>query len=462
MWVKDFIEYEISEKPSGILFLDSSIRQKKDIFAIMVIVFSTSIVVILTAKLEIIPQWINFMNRNILTRIALYPIAISCVLLIMGVLFRTILWLKYRPLTENDLGIYSEWPSISVVMPSYNESEMIERAIDSIFMADYPKDRIEVIVIDDGSSDDTYEKLLKYKQKFNDSLKIIKFKNNLGKRKALYSGIKIAKGEIVVTVDSDSIIDKRALKNIVLPLILDSRVGAVAGRVGVLNEKENILTRMLSVNYSLSFDFGRAYQSVYGGVTVCPGALTAYDKKKIKPILKDWANQVFLGKACTHGEDKHITNLILKNGYLTRYQSNALIYTRVPSNFIQLQKMYIRWTRSSLRESIIYLRYLLTDFRNKNRFVYICDFILTNIIYPFHMFLSAILIYSIFSEPIFGLRQMIFFICISLLLSLHYLCSNRNINFIFGIPYNLMVLLCLWWIYPYCLLTMNEPSWLTR
>ncbi len=118
----------------------------------------------------------------------------------------------------------------------------------------------------------------------------------MGKRRALYSGLKLARGEILITIDTDSVIGRNALKRIILPLLDDPEVGAVAGRVAVLNEKENILTRMLSVNYSISFDFGRAYQSVYGGVMVCPGALTAYRKEAITSILKDWANQVFMGK----------------------------------------------------------------------------------------------------------------------------------------------------------------------
>jgi hyaluronan synthase len=81
---------------------------------------------------------------------------------------------------------------------------------------------------------------------------------------------------------------------LVVPLIKDSEVAAVAGRVAVLNERANFLTRMLAVRYAVSFDFGRAYQSVFGTVQVCPGALTAYRKAVLVPLLKEWVNQRFM------------------------------------------------------------------------------------------------------------------------------------------------------------------------
>lgn len=458
---KSTFEYEINNESTTFLIPSPLVKEKKEIATLIIIIFSTSMVIILTIKLKIIPQWVDFMNQGNFLKIILYPLGISCGLLIISLFFRTILWLKYRPMTENDVGEI-EWPLISIIMPSYNESKFALKAIDSVFMADYPKDKLEIIAVDDGSDDGTREQLEIAKKKYGDSLKIICFNKNLGKRRALYSGLKLAKGEILITIDTDSVIEPNALKKIVIPLLDDPQVGAVAGRVAVLNEKENILTRMLSVNYSISFDFGRAYQSVYGGVMVCPGALTAYRKSAIRPVLKGWANQVFMGKPCAHGEDRHLTNLLLKNGYSTKYQANAVVYTHVPSDLVQLNKMYIRWTRSCLRESIVFFRHLLFDFKHKRRFISAFDFLLLNLIYPFHLMLSLIIIYSIICEPMFMLRQIIFLSLVSLLLSLYYLWNERNFNFIYGIPFNLIIILFFWWIFPYSLLTINEPSWLTR
>ena len=117
--------------------------------------------------------------------------------------------------------------------------------------------------------------MLRARKRYAGRLQVVSFKKNLGKRKALYVGIKKAKGDIIVTFDSDSLLGRNALRNIVQPLIQDPKTACVAGRVAVLNEKHNFLTRMLSVRYAISFDYGRAYQSTFGTVVCCPGALTA-------------------------------------------------------------------------------------------------------------------------------------------------------------------------------------------
>lgn len=461
MWGKGLFEYEINNETTTFVIASPLIRGNRKLVTVIIIIFSTTIIVILTVKLRIIAQWAGLVSRLSFLKIVIYPLGILTALLFLGLLLRTLFWLKYRPLTESDVG-QIDWPFISVIMPAYNESEFILKAIDSVFRADYPRDKLEVIAVDDGSEDDTWEKLKIARENYGHSLRIIHFNRNLGKRKALYSGLKLARGEIIITVDSDSLIEPAALKKIIIPLLKEPEVGAVAGRVAGLNERENILTRMLSVNYSLSFDFGRAYQSVYGGVMVCPGALTAYRMSAIRPVLREWANQVFMGKPCTHGEDRHLTTLILKNGYATRYQANAIVYTQIPADFVEFNKMYIRWTRSGLRESLILLKYLIFDFKHKRKFISASDFFLLNIIYPFHLLLSATIIFSLLFDPMFVLRQIIFLALVSLLISLHYFFNERSLSFIYGVSYTLMAILFLWWIIPYSLLTLNEPSWLTR
>jgi len=269
-----------------------------------------------------------------------------------GIIFRTTLWFRYKPMM---LGFDEnvEWPYVTVIMPALNEEDLVRSSIDSIFKSQYPEEKLEVICINDGSKDLTYQKMLEAKIKHGKRLKLINFKKNLGKRKALYVGLKKSRGDIIVTVDTDSKIGRSAIKNIVIPLIKDKQTGAVAGRVEVLNEKKNFLTRMLTIRYSISFNFGRAYQSVYGAVFCCPGALTAYRKHVLQEFIHDWGQSKCFSKlpALMVRIEPFTTN-ILKAGYLTRFQSNALVYTKAPSKFGQMNKMYLRWTRSYLRESI--------------------------------------------------------------------------------------------------------------
>ena len=176
----------------------------------------------------------------------------------------------------------------------FNEEELIEKFIDSIFASNYPKDRFEVICINESSEDKTYYCIKQAKYKLGEKLEVINFKENLGKRKAFYVGLKKSKGKILVAVDSDSKIGRNAIRNLVIPLINEEKAGAVAARVAVLNERENFITRMLSIRYSISFDFGRAYQIAYGTVFFCPGALTAYKKSALQGLISDWINQKFL------------------------------------------------------------------------------------------------------------------------------------------------------------------------
>ncbi len=461
MWEKADTKLDV-DTGSGAEFFPPLIgREKIDIIAIVIVVASASVVAVLTIELRIIPTWMEFLTNSRLLANFIYPLGISVIVIIMGSMFRVFFWLKYKPLSKEDIQKI-DWPFISIIMPAYNEQDFVLQAIDSVFKADYPRQKMEVIAVDDGSKDNTYQQLEIAKRRYGDNLRVIRFRHNLGKRRALYSGFKLAKGDIVISIDTDSCIEGEALKNIVIPLIVEPETGAVAGRVAVLNERENIFTKMLAVRYSLAFDFGRAYQSVYGAVLVCPGAFSAFRREALRPVLREWANQVFLRKSCTHGEDRSLTNLILRNGYQTRYQANAVVYTRVPNNLLQINRMEIRWTRSSIRESLVFAKFIFSDAKIKRKYLAFIDFLFLNFLYPVHILIAFLFFYSFFNQPLFIFRQIAFLSLLSFFLSIYYLKTRRALTFIYGIPYGVFSLLCFWWVFPYSLLTLNEPSWLTR
>jgi len=461
MYEETLVEDELKEIPEGFALNFPSIKNKLDPLFIFFISLSSVLIVTLSLKFRIFQLWVDFLQSTTFLKFVTYPLLVSAIIIISGIIFRTILWLLYKPMTiapEEEV----EWPTVSVIMPALNEEKLIESSIDSIFSCRYPQDKFELICINDGSTDSTLLHMKKAKLKYGERLKVISFSKNLGKRKALYAGLKKSKGEIIISSDSDSRIGRSAIKNIVVPLIKDEKTGAVAGRVEVLNEKHNFLTRMLSIRYSISFNFGRAYQSVYGGVFCCPGALTAYRKPILQKFIHKWVNQRFLNTQCTYGEDRSLTTQILKAGFMTRFQSNALVYTKVPSKFTQMNKMYLRWTRSYLRESIIFSQFMFTKYRPKYRILPIMDFFFLNFLHPFHIFTLAIVIYSFFIHPLFILRHIAFIVVLSFFLSLYYLRTTRSLTFLYGIPYALIAAFCLWWIVPFAALTMKNQSWLTR
>jgi hyaluronan synthase len=347
-------------------------------------------------------------------------------------------------------------------MPALNEEELITKSIDSIFACNYPQDKLEVICINDGSTDLTLKYMRQAGQKYGEKLKVISFKKNLGKRRAFYAGLKKSRAEIILSVDTDSKIGRSAIRNLVIPLMRDKKTGAVSGRVAALNEKENFLTRMLSIRYSISFDFGRAYQSVYGSVFVCPGALTAYRRNLLFRFIKEWVNQTFLNTLCTHGEDRALTTMILKEGFLTRYQSNAVVYTKVPAKFGQMNKMYLRWTRSYIRESILFAKFMFQPYRKEHRVLPILDFFFLNILHPIHIFSLGIIAYSFVVNPAFIVRHLAFLTIASFFLSLYNLRTNKSFAFLYGIPYGLITAFLMWWIVPFSAVTLKNQSWLTR
>ena len=461
MWEKALEDIDLEFQAEKPLINLPFLRERSDPILIFLIILTSGFIVVFSIKVRIFQLWIEFLGSSSFLSMATYPLLISAAIILSGIIFRTVLWFRYKPQTIEP-GEEVDWPYVTVIMPALNEEELIEKSIDSIFASNYPQERFEVVCINDGSTDMTYFYMKRAKRKYGDRLKVINFTKNLGKRKALYSGLKKSRGEIIVTVDTDSKIGRSAIRNIIVPLIKDKTTGAVAGRVAVLNEKQNFLTRMLSIRYSISFNFGRAYQSVYGTVFCCPGALTAYRKTVLQKFIKSWVNQKFLNTHCTYGEDRALTTQILKAGYMTRFQSNALVYTKVPSRFSQMVRMYVRWTRSYLRESILFAKFMFSKYRTKRRVLPIFDFFFLNILHPFHIFSLGIVTYSFFVHPLFILRHIAFLVIFSFLLSLYYLRTNKSLTFLYGIPYALMTAFCMWWLVPFAALTMKNQSWLTR
>ena len=415
----------------------------------------------LALRFRLIEFWSNLLGSTALLRIITYPLAISALVLIVGIILRTVLWLRYRPEALTS-GEKVAWPTVSVIIAALNEEKLVGKAIDSVFSSTYLPERFQVICVNDGSTDRTQAEMLKAKEKYGDRLTIIRFRKNRGKRKAFYAGLKESKGDIIVTVDADGKIGRSALRNIVIPLLRDPQVGAVAGRVTVLNEKENFLTRMISTRYALAFDFGRGYQSVYGGVFCCPGALTAYRRDLVELNIRALLNQKFLNVQCAHGEDRALTTLILKSGYLVKYQSNALVYTKVPTSFIELNKMYLRWTRSYLRESALFAKFMFLPYRDKHRILPIFDFFFENLLPAFQLLALAVVAYAFVVSPVFILPTLAFLTAISFLFSLVHLRTRRGMSFLYGIPYAFVAAFLQWWIVPVSALTIRNQSWLTR
>ncbi len=370
---------------------------------------------------------------------------------------RTALWWRYRPAAS---ASWTDAPTMTVVIPAYNEGAMVARAIDAVAAARDPRERLEVFAVDDGSVDDTWRHIRDAAHRHPGLVTALRLPRNAGKRRALAEGFRRASGEILVTIDSDSIVDRGALLALAGPFTR-ARVGAVAGKVTVLNRSTGIIPRMLAVRFALTFDFLRAVQSTYGTVYCCPGALTAYRTDAVRAVLGRWLSQTFLGAPCTFGEDRAMTNLLLEAGLDTVYQRTAVVATVVPHTYAKLCRMFLRWDRSYIREEIRFARIVWTRPLHA-RLVSLLDVFLTNLRYPISYASLALLAVLVPSHPLVLLRLLVVVGAFSVLNMLYYLRTERSRQFVYGIAYSYFALFALWWIFPFAALTVRARGWLTR
>jgi hyaluronan synthase len=423
---------------------------------VMILIFLGSILYVSIVSYAFEPV-AKIVERHEWSQLIVRPSALWLVMGMVLLAFRTLLWYRYRPAAPATM---ESAPFLTVVIPAYNEGAMVAQTIDSVAAAHYPRDRIEIIAVDDGSRDDTWQHIELAASRYPDRVTAVHFAMNRGKRAALEAGFRRARGEIIVTIDSDSLIERDTLLAIAGPF-RDPRVGAVAGKVGVHNREAGFIPRMLHVRFVLSFDFLRAVQSVFRTVYCTPGALSAYRTKVVQRVLDRWMSQTFLGVKCDIGEDRSMTNFILEQGYDTVYQRSAVVHTIVPTNYRQLCKMYLRWDRSFLREE---LRFSRVVWRRPWRWraIALVDTVITNLRYPVIYAALGLLVVSIAEDPEVLLRVMFVIGLMSLLYTLYYLRSERSFDFVYGIVYSYFAFFTLAWIFPYAALTVRTRGWLTR
>jgi len=371
---------------------------------------------------------------------------------------RTILWWRYKPypLYEGPL------PRVTVIVPAYNEGAMVEKALYSAVASDYPRDLLEIICIDDGSKDDTWSYIERAQQRHPELIRAIRFPKNQGKKEGLYTGFTQGTGDFFVTIDSDSVITPDTVKQVIAPMLQDPKIGAVAGNVKVHNRSRCLLARMLAVRFVLAFDFLRASQSLYGGVTCTPGALSAYRRTALTHILEKWRNQTFLGSPANIGEDRALTNCVMRQGFYITYQRSAVVHTVVPQTYRGLCRMYLRWDRSNFRESWVQLTFIFSNYRKRDRLLPIIDFFITQIEFPLTYLFLGLLFMSFFTYPIVMVKFFAGLGVITMVYMFYYIYQERDLEFVYGIIYSYFAFFFLNWVQPYAFITLRNDRWLTR
>lgn len=271
-------------------------------------------------------------------------------------------------------------PTVSFVVPCMNEEEAIAKTVTACFAADYPKEKVEVIVINDGSTDGTGAQLEKLQLKYP-NLIVVNWVTNRGKRHGMAEGFRLAKGEIIIQLDSDSYIDPKSFRNIVVPFS-HPEIGAVCAHADPENADKNLLTKMQAAYYFVSFRILKAAESTFSTVFCCSGCSSAYRKSVVLPVLDDWLAEKFLGLPVTWGDDRAITNRVIKAGFRTIYTDEVQAYTICPDTVGKFLKQQIRWKKGWFVNSLFASGFIL----KKEPFValtYFFPLIIITLITPF-------------------------------------------------------------------------------
>ena len=242
-------------------------------------------------------------------------------------------------------------PTITVVIPLYNEGRSIYDTIASIARLDYPADKLSVIVVDDCSTDDSHAWAQKAAADLP-NVRVIQNPYNMGKRKGINHAVRLATSEIIVSVDSDVIVYPTALRELVARFTAPD-IAAVGGRVHISNPNDNWLSKLQTIKYYFGQEHLKNLERSLDSVMCLSGCLTAYRRHvllELEPILE---NRNLLGVAIKYGEDRFLTHQIVKAGYRTKMTMDAICFTKAPTTLTGYFNQQLRWKRSNIVDFIV-------------------------------------------------------------------------------------------------------------
>lgn len=232
---------------------------------------------------------------------------------------------------------WAEKPFVSIIVPGKNEGKHIYKLANSLKEQTYRN--FELIVIDDGSDDDT--RTICNSLKKNGLIDIF-LSNDVrgGKASAANLGLRYATGKFIIHMDADCSYDRDAVENIIVPFYYDDKLGAVGGDVQVRNYRESLCATLQAIEYTDTISVGRISQSQLGIYRIISGAFGAFKKEALQSVG---------GWDIGPGLDGDITVKIRKLGYQIHFEPTAICQTNVPVTFKSLIKQRLRWDKSLIR-----------------------------------------------------------------------------------------------------------------
>ena len=253
---------------------------------------------------------------------------------------------------------YSYQPTVSVLMPCFNEGKTVYETIESISKSDYPNDKFEVIAQDDCSVDDSYEWMLKAQRDFtNIRIRLGRNTANSGKARTVCNALKDSTAELIISIDSDCIFHEDAIRELAA-CFSEPKIGSVGGRVGVRNPNENTITAIQTFLYYAAFQIYKIPENWTRSVGCISGCLFAIRRDLLLELEPKIRSRHWFGIPVNQGEDRFLTHQTLLRGYGTYINNDALCWTTVPNTLNTLFKQQLRWKRSIIRDLFYTLRTL--------------------------------------------------------------------------------------------------------
>lgn len=249
-----------------------------------------------------------------------------------------LLWLGYLHHVEASFSTFPVFtPPVTVVVPAYNEGPVIAAAVRSLLDFDYPQ--YDILVVDDGSTDDTYARASALEGRYGDVVVRVVSKGNAGKAAALNTGIALAQHPFILCMDGDSRLSRDALR-LGMRHFADPRIGAVAGNVKVVN-RDGMWTRLQALEYIEGLNMARRAQGFLRTVNVIPGPIGIFRRETLVAVGGYDTD--------TFAEDADLTLKVLTNGWQVAYEPGTVAYTEAPERLLDLIKQRYRWTRGILQ-----------------------------------------------------------------------------------------------------------------
>src|SRR5580698_8318755 len=253
---------------------------------------------------------------------------------------------------------YSCEPTVSVLMPCFNEGKTVYETIESISKSNYPTHKFEVIAQDDCSVDDSYEWMLKAQRDFtNISIRTGRNQENCGKARTVCNALEHSTAEVIISIDSDCIFHPDAIRELTAGFA-EPGIGSVGGRVGVSNPNDGVITAIQTIVYYAAFELYKMPENWTRSVCCISGCLFAIRRSLLLEIEPAIRARNWFGIPVNQGEDRFLTHQTLLRGYGTYINNDALCWTTVPNTLSVLFKQQLRWRRSIVRDFFFTLKTL--------------------------------------------------------------------------------------------------------